>query len=143
MILPDLLHVDDSQDSLLLFRDVLARSALRVNLQQAASVPDAVRALTQPRPRSSCAFRCLVVLDLELPGLGGVAFLRTIRPLYPTSEVPIVVLTGARRPEHASLSTTYGISDVMQKPIDSLDLLKWINTLQRFLPNGRSDPTCS
>lgn len=54
--------------------------------------------------------------------------------MYTPDEVPIAILTGSRVPNVAALKATYYVCDVMQKPIDSLDLVDWLNSLEPLLP---------
>jgi len=62
----------------------------------------------------------IVVLDLKMPELGGVAVLQQIRGLNP--HIPVIVLTGAGTPETEQHVYALGASEFIEKEF-SLHLL--------------------
>jgi CheY-like chemotaxis protein len=84
-----ILVVDDEPDISALVAYHLAREAYRV--RTAASGPEALRAAALERPD-------LIVLDLMLPGMPGLAVLEELRRRPETQDVPVILLT-ARREE--------------------------------------------
>jgi DNA-binding NtrC family response regulator len=70
----------------------------------------------------------IVVLDLKMPELGGVAVLQQIRGLNP--HIPVIVLTGAGTPETEQHVYALGASEFIEKEF-SLHLLG--DALKRLL----------
>jgi len=70
----------------------------------------------------------IVVLDLKMPELGGVAVLQQIRGLNP--HIPVIVLTGAGPPETEQHVYALGASEFIEKEF-SLHLLG--DALKRLL----------
>jgi CheY-like chemotaxis protein len=136
MQIPELLLVDDRKDDHDLFRDALALSGLRVSLTYAFTVPEAVRQVTRPRPLSAGPFRCLMVVDLCIPGMDGMALFRIVRSVYPPAEVAIVVLSGSIKDSDQVACREFAIGDFMRKTEDRAELAHWIGSLSRFLPPG-------
>jgi DNA-binding NtrC family response regulator len=66
----------------------------------------------------------LVVSDLRLPDLDGIALLKAARELQP--EVEVVVITGHGSVEKAVEAMRLGAYDFIEKPIDSTALLKTV-----------------
>ena len=66
----------------------------------------------------------LVVSDLRLPDLDGIALLKAARELQP--EVEVVVITGHGSIEKAVEAMRLGAYDFIEKPIDSTALLKTV-----------------
>jgi two-component system response regulator HydG len=66
----------------------------------------------------------LVVSDLRLPDLDGIALLKAVRELLP--EVEVVVITGHGSVEKAVEAMRLGAYDFIEKPIDSVGLLKTV-----------------
>ena len=66
----------------------------------------------------------LVVSDLRLPDLDGIALLKRIRELRPEAEV--VMITGHGSVEKAVEAMRLGAYDFIQKPLDSTALLKTV-----------------
>lgn len=70
----------------------------------------------------------LVILDMILPGLDGLAICRAIRE---TSEVPILVLTGQVDPANVVVALELGADDYVRKPFDLIELKARIRALLR------------
>jgi DNA-binding NtrC family response regulator len=66
----------------------------------------------------------LVVSDLRLPDLDGIALLKQVRELVPEAEV--VMITGYGSIEKAVEAMQLGAYDFLQKPLDSAALLKTV-----------------
>ncbi len=75
----------------------------------------------------------LVLTDLRMPGLDGIAFLRSLRAL--DANVPVIVLTAYGTVEAAVEAMKLGAVDFLAKPfdIDALELL-----IQRSLEHART-----
>ncbi len=63
----------------------------------------------------------LLVVDLQMPGMGGVEFMRRARALYP--DVRMLVLTGHAGKESAIESLRLGVSEYLEKPVRDLHAL--------------------
>ena len=59
-----------------------------------------------------------MVLDLDMPLLGGREVLRAIRQSLATAGLPVVVLTGTPDPEAEVELMEEGADDYIRKPID-------------------------
>ena len=71
----------------------------------------------------------LLMLDLNLPGLDGIAVLQELRPRFP--KLPILVLTGRSRAESTVLALENGADDCLTKPFSYLELLARVRALLR------------
>ena len=71
----------------------------------------------------------LVILDLNLPQIDGIAVLRQMRPKYP--KLPVLVLTARIRSESAVESLESGADDCLNKPFSYLELLARVRALLR------------
>jgi len=71
----------------------------------------------------------LVVLDLNLPRMDGMAILRQMRPTHP--RLPILVLTARNRTEDLVLALEQGADDYLIKPFSLKELLARIHSLLR------------
>ena len=60
----------------------------------------------------------LILLDLELPGLDGLAVARDLRRNSNFRNVPIIILSGHDPSEHKQLAIDAGCTDYLLKPID-------------------------
>lgn len=99
------LIVDDDVDS----RDLLSHLFRREGLEPvcAASGKEAIDVLTQHDP-------ALVLLDLRMPGMDGIEFLRVIRSYLRWQTLPVIVLSGLPD-EDRDRAAKYGVRHVFQK----------------------------
>lgn len=86
----------------------------------------AVRALEIARSRPLT----LAIIDLIMPGLDGFALCRALRAEPATRDLPILVVTAARRPEDRSDALAAGATDYLAKPFDLDDLLARVRRLR-------------
>ena len=120
---PRILLVDDDERLRRAAGKVLAAEGYQVTV--AASGAAALECLRQ------AAF-ALVVSDLRLPDLDGMALLKQVRELVPAAEV--VVLTGHGSVEKAVEAMRLGAYDFIQKPLDSA---AWLKTVSKALEKQR------
>jgi DNA-binding NtrC family response regulator len=68
----------------------------------------------------------VVVLDLNMPGMGGLAVLEQIKREVP--QVPVIILTGQGSPEEEAEARHLGASDYLNKPVEIGDLVKAVHS---------------
>jgi DNA-binding response OmpR family regulator len=102
-----ILLVDDETE----FRDAAGQALRRQGFQvsEAGSGEHALELLPGDRPD-------LVILDLKMGGMDGIATLTEIRKIDP--DLPVLILTGHGRYEHALAGIQMGVVDFVQKPVD-------------------------
>jgi two-component system, chemotaxis family, chemotaxis protein CheY len=66
----------------------------------------------------------IVILDWEMPGMDGSAFVRQVRSpeTFPFPDVPIVVLTGHGERTHVIEAVRLGVNEYLLKPVSSTAL---------------------
>jgi PAS domain S-box-containing protein len=72
----------------------------------------------------------LVVTDLQMPGMDGVALLGRIRAAYP--QLPVVISTGHATVETAIAALRTGATDFIRKPFSGEDFLQVVERALRF-----------
>jgi CheY-like chemotaxis protein len=120
-----ILHVED---------DPSLQKLVRVALEQlggytvctAASGAEALALAGRFAPR-------LLLLDLDLPDMSGIATLRALRALPGLAEVPAVLLTAARDPGVQAELTSLGVREILHKPFRPRLLVQAVN---RVLAGG-------
>ena len=114
------LLVDDEKD----FLEVLAQR-LEVQGYEVETVESGEEAVTLLETKSYDA----VVLDLSMPGIGGMETLKTVRANRPNMQ--IIILTGHGTLEAGIESMKAGASDFIEKPVDFSVLVKKIDVAQK------------
>jgi CheY-like chemotaxis protein len=64
----------------------------------------------------------LIVLDVMMPGMGGVATLEALRRLPATQATPVVFMTAKVQPHEVTHYRRLGATDVIAKPFDPITL---------------------
>lgn len=83
----------------------------------------------------------LVLLDLNLPKIGGHQVLETVKDDRNLEEIPVVVLTVSDREEDIVKAYDSGASSYVQKPVNPAEFRKVVETVQEYwkvveLPSG-------
>jgi signal transduction histidine kinase len=96
---------------------------------------DALRLAAQHRPD-------LVLLDVELPGLGGFEVCRRLRATPGLRELPIIVATTHADPGTEARALKLGADDFLRKPFDDVQVLARLRTQLRNAAErpGREEP---
>ena len=123
---PHILVVDDDRE----IRDLLARFLERQNFRVTA-----VRDAREARRNWPLGHYQLVVLDLMLPGEGGLDFARWLRG---QSSVPIVMLTAMGEETDRIIGLELGADDYLAKPFNPRELLARIRAVLRRAGDAQS-----
>jgi signal transduction histidine kinase/DNA-binding response OmpR family regulator len=110
----DVLYVDDDQMTTDLVRRILAGQP-DLTLRIAADGATALSLAAERRPD-------LVLLDLNLPDMGGDAVLRELRADPGTSTIPVVILSGDASPTTRARLADLGASGYLAKPFQPAQL---------------------
>lgn len=113
-----ILVLDDDNDTIEILQHLLSGKGYRV--KTASSSEQGMTMLSQN------TFHVLI-LDLRLPGMDGIEVLKRIRDR--DRDLGIIILTGYPSVESAVASLKGGVSDYVQKPIDSQKLLESIESV--------------
>jgi putative two-component system response regulator len=114
--------VDDRRSNVLLIERILARAGYG-DVVSTTDPREAVRLFVDSSPD-------LVLLDLHMPHLDGLALLRELQPhIDLKSYLPVVVLTADGSAELRNKALSLGAKDFLVKPIDPTEVLLRIRNL--------------
>lgn len=126
-----ILVVEDEEDILALLQFNLMKAGYTVKC--AACGEEALQAFAQHKPD-------LILLDLMLPGIGGLEICETLRRDPKTSEIPIIMLTAKGEESDVVKGLELGADDYMPKPFSIKVLLARIQAvLRRRSEDSESD----
>ena len=114
MAAPQVLVVEDNEKNMKLFRDVLLVSGYRT--LEAVTGIQAVELATTHSPD-------LVLMDIQLPEIGGVDALGRLRADERTAGVPVVALTAQAMEGDRERFLAAGFDGYLSKPVNVADLL--------------------
>jgi two-component system, cell cycle response regulator DivK len=115
------LVVEDFEDSRFMMRRLLEMAGYRV--VEASDGEQAVKMAVESRPE-------LILMDLSLPKLDGLAATRQIRQKQGFKQIPIVAVSAHDSPQSRTDALEAGCNEYVTKPID-FDSLNEV--LRRFL----------
>ena len=128
---PTVLVVDDEPK----IRDIVRRylEADGFAVIEQGDGPGALSAAHEQRPD-------LIVMDVMLPGLGGVEVLRRLRE---TSQVPVILLTARDEEVDKLIGLAVGADDYMTKPFSGRELAARVRVILRRVAPAPAEATAS
>ena len=75
---------------------------------------------------------CIILLDINMPGMNGIEFLKIIKQDDRLKIIPVVVLTSSREEQGKIESFELGITGYMLKPADYKKLVEVIRTIDFY-----------
>jgi CheY-like chemotaxis protein len=114
-----ILLVDDEEQILKSLRRLLELSGYHVNI--AHNGIEALKKIKLDRYN-------VVIADIEMPQMDGLELLERIRNDIDYT-LPVILMTGYLKAEHAIHAIRKGASDFIRKPIDTKQLIKSVNSL--------------
>ncbi len=120
-----ILIVEDNEKNMKLVRDILQHDG-HVTVE-AMTGGDGLRLAAEARPD-------LVLLDIQLPDMDGIAVLRGIRSNPALDAVPVLAVSASVMPDERQKVVDSGFDALISKPIQ---LRHFRETVRRFLQFGR------
>jgi two-component system cell cycle response regulator DivK len=115
-----ILVVEDNEKNMKLFRDVLHASGYRT--LEAATGERAVELVLEHRPD-------LVLMDIQLPDIGGVEALGRLRADGRTASVPVLALTAQAMEGDRERFLAAGFDGYLSKPVN---IAEFVATVKRY-----------
>jgi DNA-binding response OmpR family regulator len=117
------LVVEDEQDIAELIKHALERDAV-TQVQIVGSGDSALRVASEQIPD-------LIVLDLNLPAVGGLEVCRLLRAKSPTKDIPIIMLTARGSESDRVAGLDMGADDYISKPFSLRELSARVRAVLR------------
>lgn len=120
-----ILVVDDSAADLELIVHCLRSVGVGTPVRALASGADALAYLQGVPPyadREANPYPCMVITDLKMPGVDGLAILEFLRTHPELAVIPTIVLSGSSDADDVEISYLLGASSYMVKPASAAEL---------------------
>ncbi|MFQ5866735.1 MAG: response regulator transcription factor [bacterium] len=117
-----ILVVDDEPDLVEMVKDVLERNDYSVI--SAGNADLAIKKVRESRPN-------LIILDLNLPGIGGIEVCRILKQDKETSSIPIIMVTVKSTETEKIAGLEAGADDYMTKPFSTGELVARVRAVLR------------
>jgi len=133
-----ILHIEDSEEDLILFGRACEAAGLPAVFQSVEDGQEAVSYLKgdgEFRDRKQHPFPDLIILDLNLPGMGGLDFLHWLKGESGLS-LPVLVFTVSGSPEDKSKALSAGAEGYFIKPKDFETFVRLAESFRKFGADG-------
>lgn len=121
-----ILIVEDNEKNMKLVRDVLQAKGYATI--EAVTGEDGVRLATERKPD-------LILMDIQLPDIDGIAALRRIREDKALDRIPVLAVSASVMPDEQRQIVSSGFDAYLTKPIS---LKPFLAAVERFLKDGRA-----
>ena len=122
-----ILAVDDDDTILDLLAEALALAG-HERMARARSAHEALGVIAA----TTTPFDCLL-LDIQMPGMDGIALCREVRSLHAYGSTPILMLTAMSQRDYIERAFMAGATDYITKPFDLLELSARIGMAHRLV----------
>ena len=125
----EMLLVEDDVYCVDFFRRALKKNDQPVVVHHASSAEEAKDFLATMENLKNI---CLIVLDIKLPQVSGLEFLRYVKQTAATSTIPVVMFTSSAERQDIDLSYQLGANSYLIKPVDFNDFSKAVHQLKNY-----------
>lgn len=126
-----ILLVEDNPDDVELTLRALKKNNIANDVILAEDGVEAIEYI-EAAARGEKAIPALVLLDLKLPRLDGLAVLRRIRASHRARLTPVVILTSSREERDVIEGYSLGANSYVQKPVDFTDFVDAVRQLGMY-----------
>ena len=109
---PSLLLIDDDEDDVFIFREILQEINPGIKLHHANNGLEAIRYLSLMETQQPN----LIITDLNMPIMSGMEFLKQIKSSSLFKEIPVFVLSTQNDPDTKTKVLELGAMDFFMKP---------------------------
>jgi len=118
-----ILLIDDDPDDVFFTRHVLKRHGITHEIVVAIDGESALELLLPDLTRAPLS-PVVVLLDLNMPGIGGRETLRRLRAHKPTETLPVIAFTTTERDRELVTAAQPQLTVALQKPLTFIDFEK-------------------
>jgi len=139
MRLLKILHVEDSEEDLELFRRACEAAGLPAEFRRVTDGFEAVGYLMGSNDfsnRNRYPLPDLIVLDLKMPGMGGFDFLKWLRQESGFSSLPVLIFTVSTNAQDKARALAEGATGYFIKPKDFETLVRLTESFRKFTVDG-------
>lgn len=112
------LIVEDNEDDRFLAVRVIRKLPFPVRIEIARNGDEALQRILAANAETPTALPSFVLLDLQLPKVGGIKLLEMIRTSVDRSRLPVFILSSSDNPVDLAACSKLGISGYLPKPLD-------------------------
>lgn len=120
--------VEDDEVDVMTVRRALKELHVANPLVQAENGEEALAYLRQPEQ----VMPCLILLDLNMPVMGGIEFLQMAKYDAALKRIPVVVLTTSEEQQDKVASFDLGVAGYIRKPVDYRQFVEAVRAIDAY-----------
>lgn len=134
-----ILLVEDNPTDVFLVGEALRASGLPCELRSYSNGDAALEAMLAMDRDESCLLPSLLLLDWNLPTIGGAEVLGALAGMPRLKRMPVAVLTSSASPRDRETAVKLGARRYIQKPLSLQEFLDGVSREMRALVQGAHD----
>lgn len=123
----EILLVEDNEGDVFLIKEVFGKAKILNNIKVAHDGETALSLLITENYVPD-----LILLDLNLPKIGGMELLRTLKKDEKTRKIPIIILTTSNADRDVKEAYANYVNSYIVKPIDIRKMIEIIQSIENF-----------
>ncbi len=127
-----ILLVEDNLGDVVLMKEMIKYSRFPIRLNVARNGLDALHYLRRQEPYPNAGEPDLILLDLNLPKMGGRDLLGAIKSDRELCEIPVLIMTSSKDPKDLEQSYANNANFFIVKPMDMGDYLGIMKYIEDF-----------
>lgn len=130
----DLLLVEDDDVDVMNVKRALRKNNLNLPVRRAVNGVEALELLRQyyDSQEPGRARKLLILLDLNMPKMGGLEFLQILRSEPKFCQIPVIVLTTSDQSEDIAAAYEFNVAGYIVKPVEFQKFVEMINVISRY-----------
>jgi len=121
-----ILLVDDDADCRMLVRDAITDSKVRNSIFEVGSAEEGLQFLRRQGEYSDAPRPGLIYLDIEMPGIDGIEFLKKIKADPELRDITVVMMTGVSDDQQLRNAAAAGANSYTIKPANAEQFLRTV-----------------
>ncbi|ELY62088.1 response regulator [Natronolimnohabitans innermongolicus] len=128
----DILLVEDNPGDVRLTEEAFKQLPTETTIHVATDGDEALDQLSSKRDERASSLPDLILLDLNLPRMGGLEFLDAIQDDTTLRRIPVLVLTSSNAVEDVLESYTLAANAYLTKPTDPIEYTEMVESVAEF-----------
>jgi CheY-like chemotaxis protein len=127
------LHIDDDEEDRMLLEEALQKLDANIKVQQVDSGKAALSFLKQAREAGHLP--CLIILDINMPGMNGKEVLKEIKKDRELAPLPLILFTTSSASTYSDLIQEENV-ELISKPLSPAELIDSAREMLKHCPPG-------
>jgi len=123
-----ILLVEDDPIDVMAIKRALKKNFITNKLDVVSNGEEALKYLRCPETE----LPCVILLDLNMPKMGGIEFLRITKHEDVIKRIPVVILTSSKEKQDKLGSFDLGVAGYMLKPVNFGEIVEVIKTIDVY-----------